>query len=94
MNILLYTVSGTVEIFLCLLSFAIVLRLILPLMGSEEGLLYSASVALSEPVVAPIRGILAKSEFFESFPMDLSYIITIGGIFVLYVFFPSASTFL
>ncbi len=94
MNILMYIVSGTVEIFLCLLSFAIVLRILLPLIGTEGGLLYSASVALSEPVVAPIRGLLSKSEFFESFPMDLSYVITIGGILLIYTFFPSASAFL
>ncbi len=94
MNILLYTVSSTVEIFLCLLSLAIVLRLLLPLMGTEGGLLYTISVVISEPVVAPVRGILSKSEFFESFPMDLSYIITIMGIMVLYAFFPSASAFL
>lgn len=90
----MYIISGTVEIFLCLLSFAIVLRILLPLIGTEGGLLYSAAVAISEPVVAPIREMLSKSEFFESFPMDLSYVFTIGGILVIYSFFPSASAFL
>lgn len=94
MNILLYIISSTVEVFLCLLSLAIVLRLFLPFMGLEEGLLYTFAVAVSEPVVAPVRKLISKIEFFESFPMDLSYTFTIVAILAICLCFPTASTFL
>ncbi len=94
MNILLYIVSSTVEVFLCLLSLAIVLRLFLPLMELDEGLLYAFAVAVSEPIVAPVRKLISKIEFFESFPMDLSYMFTIVAILAICLCFPTASTFL
>lgn len=94
MNILLYIVSSTVEVFLCLLALAIVLRLFLPLMEIDGGLIYAFAVAVSEPVVAPVRKLLSKFEFFESFPMDLSYTVTIMAILAITLFFPTASTFL
>lgn len=94
MNILLYIVTSMVEIFLCLFCLAIVLRLFLPMFGLEEGLIYSVAVAISEPIVANVRAIIFKMEFFESSPMDFSYVITIMAIMVIYTFFPVASTFL
>lgn len=94
MNILLYIVSSTVEIFLCMLSLAIVLRLFLPFMEMEEGFLYSFAVAVSEPIVAPVRKLISKIEFFSSFPMDLSYMFTIVAILAICLCFPTASTFL
>ncbi len=94
MNILLYIISGTVEGFLYLLSFAIILRLLLPLIGREEGLLNGLAIALTEPIVGPVRAVLSKNEFFESSPLDFSFMIVIMGIFVINMFIPTASSFL
>ena len=82
------------EVFLCLLSLAIVLRLFLPFVGLDGGLIYACAVAVSEPLVAPVRRLLSKIEFFESFPMDLSYTVTIMAILAICLCFPTASTFL
>ena len=94
MNILLYTLASMVEVFLCLLSLAIVLRVLLPVLGSEEGALLGLCAMLSEPIVAPVRALLSKSEFFQSSPMDFSYTATILIILVINILMPTASTFL
>ncbi len=94
MNILLYTLASMVEVFLCLLSLAVVLRLLLPLIGLDGGLIYGFSVMLSEPIIAPVRAVLSKFEFFESSPMDFSYMVTILIILVINIFMPTASAFL
>ena len=94
MNIVLYTLASMVEVFLCLLSLAIVLRVLLPLLGFEEGVLLGLCIMFSEPVVAPVRALLSKSEFFQSSPMDFSYTVTILIILVINIFMPTASTFI
>lgn len=94
MNIVLYTLASMVEVFLCLLSLAIVLRVILPVLGFEEGVLLGLCIMLSEPVVAPVRALLSKSEFFQSSPMDFSYTVTILMILVINILMPTASTFI
>ena len=94
MNIVLYTLASMVEVFLCLLSLAIVLRVILPGLGFEGGVVLGLGIMLSEPVVAPVRALLSKSEFFQSSPMDFSYTVTILIILVINILMPTASTFI
>lgn len=82
MDLIIELMTSTVEVFLYLLAVAIVLRLFLPVLGMEEGLLYGFAVAVSEPVVSPVRNLLSKNEFFSSSPMDMSYFVTVMAIMV------------
>jgi uncharacterized protein YggT (Ycf19 family) len=72
---LLYIFTGTVSMLLFALGLLLVLRALFPLFFAEEGPFYTFLYASTEPMVSPFRAILSRSEFFDSLPFDLSYIL-------------------
>ena len=66
-------ISRTVMLMLTVSSYAMALRMMLPLFVEPEGSkIYAFTCILSEPIVAPIRALLSMLGLDGALPIDLS----------------------
>ena len=81
----LFVVAKTVEIFIGLIVFAMLLRVILPLFieEPESNKFYILATVLSELVVAPVRIIFDKFGIGKNSPFDWSFIV--GYLFLIII---------
>ena len=66
----------TVLVFLNLLGYAILARVICSLFASEESKFYQFCYVLTEPFVAPVRNLLGRIPAMADSPIDFSYMAT------------------
>ena len=72
---LLYIIAKFTNLLFVVIDLAMFVRMVFSWFPDFDGLLVDIVYALTEPVVAPIRAVLERLEFFRSFPLDLSFII-------------------
>ena len=85
----LHVFAATMQLLLIVTSYAMAARMILPLFVEPDGsAIYAFTCVLSEPLVAPIRYILAMLGVGEDSPMDFSLPIAYLAIFVLRLILP------
>ena len=72
---LLYIIAKFTNLLFVVIDLAMFVRMVFSWFPDFDGLLVDIVYALTEPVVAPIRAILERFEFFRSFPLDLSFMI-------------------
>lgn len=90
--IILDLIARVVSLTLTLTSYAMALRMILPLfVEPENSKIYVFTCLLSEPVVAPVRAIMSVFGFDEGMPIDLSLPTAYFLIFIIQLFLPSLS---
>lgn len=76
MNELFYIISSSVNLFLSVLVFALLGRVLIGFFTDEESMLYTICCAITEPVVSPVRGLLARIPVLAESPIDFSFMAT------------------
>lgn len=76
MEELFYLVSHTVQFFLSALSWLLLGRALLSFFANEESPIFAFCCIVTEPVVAPVRGLLSKVPVFAESPIDFSFMAT------------------
>ena len=67
-----YLLSQVVDIIIYILIIMLFARILTSLFSSEGSPVESFLTIFTEPVVSPMRKVLAKSDFFSSIPVDYS----------------------
>ena len=81
--------ATTIQLLLLVASYAMAARMILPLFLEPDGsVIYAFTCILSEPIVAPVRYVLARFGVGEDSPMDFSLPIAYLLIFFVRLFLP------
>ena len=76
MSTLLYIVAKLVEITLGLVSFAMILRMLLPFfIRDENNKIYVFCCFVSEPFVIPFRYLLSKLNVAQNTPLDIPFML-------------------
>lgn len=77
MDNLIYIIKSTVLLFITALDFAFLMRAILSWFLTEEdnGFLFFL-VAVTEPLITPVRALCDLFGWFEDIPLDIPFIIT------------------
>ncbi len=76
-------VAVSVDFMLELLAMLIVLRAVMTVFnGGEGGMLYNMCVSVTEPLIAPFRVLLSKSEAISDSGFDLSSILTYTAVYI------------
>lgn len=71
---LLYLIAKVAELLLSAVSLAMLLRMLLPLFTDpEESRLYYFVFCLTEPVVIPVRLLLARKNWLQDSPIDWAF---------------------
>ena len=85
-----YLLSQVVDIIISVLIFMLFARIMISLFMSDGSTVESFLTIFTEPVVSPMRKVLAKSEFFSSIPVDysmqLSLLVLVFVSFILMMF--------
>ena len=68
--------AGTVNALLMVLQFAMLLRAIMSLFFDESSSFAAFLVAITEPVIMPIRMLFDRMEWFKSSPLDVPFFVT------------------
>ncbi len=76
MEELFYILSRSVTYFLDALMFLLLARVLMGFFTDEESPLYNFCCIVTEPVVAPVRGLLARIPALEDSPIDFSFMAT------------------
>ncbi|MBR7116675.1 MAG: YggT family protein [Clostridia bacterium] len=89
METVLYIIAKVVEIFLSLMSFAMLMRVLLQFfVDITENKLYSLCVVLTEPIVIPFRLLFAKFNIAENSPLDVPFMVAYLALTGLTMFLP------
>lgn len=76
MEIFLYIFAKTVQIFLSLISLAMLMRVILQFfVDVNKNKFYALCIALTEPVIVPFRLLFAKLNIAQRTPIDVPFIV-------------------
>lgn len=67
-----YLLAQVVDIIISVLIFMLFARIMIALFVAEGSSIESFLSIFTEPVISPMRRVLAKSEFFSSIPIDYS----------------------
>lgn len=87
--VVLYILAQTVNLFLGLVSFAMLLRFLLSFfMPEEEGVLMGILVFITELFVAPVRFLLSRFSFVNESPVDISFTVAYFVLILLRLFLP------
>ncbi|MDD2269949.1 MAG: YggT family protein [Eubacteriales bacterium] len=78
--------AQTVDIIISILVMMLFLRIMIGLFASEGSLVEQFLGIFTEPVVYPVRKLLAKSEFFSSIPIDYSMQIALLALVIISFF--------
>ncbi len=77
MEELFFIVSQSVNAFLSLFVFLLLARVLWGFFSEEEeSRVYFFLYAITEPVVSPVRNLLARIPFFQESPIDFSFMAT------------------
>ena len=69
--------ASLARILLEVLSFAMMIRVLLPIFFNPEGnRIYELTVMLTEPIVTPVRALLVKLNIGQGSPIDWSFFVT------------------
>ena len=83
-------IAQLVSLMLTVTSYAMALRMILPLfLDPQESRIYMFTCFLSEPVVAPVRAALSMFGYDDSMPIDIALPTTYLLIFLIQLFLPA-----
>lgn len=89
MSTLLYIVAKLVEITLGLVSFAMILRMLLPFfVHDENNKIYVFCCFISEPFILPFRYLLAKLNIAQNTPLDMPFMLAYLVIALIRMFLP------
>ena len=89
MEIFLYILAKTVQIFLSLISFAMLMRVILQFfVDVNKSKFYALCLALTEPVILPFRMLFAKLHIAERTPIDVPFIVAYFAISIVTALLP------
>lgn len=78
MDTLLYVLQYTVTVLIDILLVAMFIRAILSWFDPmREGTLSMLLLALTEPLIFPIRALCAKMHWFEGIPIDIPFLLTV-----------------
>lgn len=76
MDGLFYILATTVSGFIGLLMWVLFARVLLGFFSAEESKAMVFCVAVTEPLVSPVRNAISRIGALEDFPIDLSYMAT------------------
>ena len=69
--------AKTISVFLSLVSVAMMVRVIMPFFFEvEENKLFMLSCLISEPLIAPVRAVMAKLNIGQDSPIDWAFFVT------------------
>ncbi|MBE6682631.1 MAG: YggT family protein [Ruminococcaceae bacterium] len=85
---LFYILATTVTFFLDALMFLLLGRVLLSFFADEESPLLNFCSAVTEPVVAPMRGLLSRIPALEDSPIDFSFAATSLVILIVQIALP------
>ncbi len=89
MEIVLLIIAKTVSFWLSAVSFAMLVRMLLPLIvDPEQSKLYLLSYAVSEPAIIPVRAVMAKLDIAQDSPLDIPFTVTYFLIILIRIFLP------
>ena len=84
---LLYIVSSTVSFLIAAIQFLMLARAIISWLPFEEDHpLVNFLVAVTEPVIMPVRAVIERLGLFEGMPIDMSFLITFMLLSILEMF--------
>ena len=82
--------ARVISLALTVSSYAMALRMILPLfVNPEDSKVYFFTCLLSEPVVAPVRAVMSVFGFDEGMPIDLALPTAYFLLFIIQLFLPA-----
>ncbi len=76
MEELFFILSRSVTLFLTAITWLLLIRVLIDFFSDEESLLLSFCCAVTEPIVAPVRGLLSRIPALEDSPIDFSFVAT------------------
>ncbi|MBQ8582988.1 MAG: YggT family protein [Clostridia bacterium] len=86
---ILYIFAKTVQVIISVVSFAMLLRAILPFfLNVEESRVFALCCLISEPFVAPVRFVMVKLNIGQGSPIDWSFFVTYLLLWLLESFLP------
>ena len=90
MEIFLYIIAKTIAIFLDVIYFAMLARVILPFfVNPEESGLYALTAILTEPIIIPFRFLLMKLNIGQNSPLDWSFFVAAIALTILESILPA-----
>ena len=87
MEVFLYVLQQTVTVFLMVLQFAMLARAILSWFPIENRLV-DIVYAVTEPVVYPFRWLFERLNWFQNFPLDMSFMAAYLTVSIILVLLP------
>ena len=89
METIFYILAKCVRILLDMISLSMIFRMLLPLFADVEGSpLYMLTVAVTEPLIVPVRFLLDKFGIGTNTPIDLGFMATYLILFIIDMFLP------
>lgn len=89
METVFYILAKIVQIFLSVISFAMLMRVLLQFfVDIQKNKLYAISVALTEPIVVPFRVLFAKLNIAQNTPLDLPFMVAYLAVWLVSAFLP------
>ncbi len=76
METILEIVKIAVLLFMSVLGYVMLIRVVLSILGFDESMLYVICYAVSEPVVAPVRVVLDRFTSLQEIGIDFSFMAT------------------
>ena len=76
LNIVLYILCQTVELFLFVLMLAFLVRMLMSLFMGEDSVFGNLLLRLTEPFVMPVRSLFSRMGLEEG-PLDISFLVTV-----------------
>lgn len=90
MELILFLLAKCVRVFLDIISLAMMLRVILPLFADvDNSPFFMFTVAITEPIVMPVRFILDKLGIGLNTPIDIGFMATYLMLFVIDLLLPA-----
>lgn len=90
MELILYLLAKSVQIFLDIMSFAMMIRVLLPIVADvENNPIFIFTVAITEPIIAPVRILMDKMGIGNNTPFDMGFMATYLIIFIIGLFLPA-----
>ena len=80
----LFIIAQSVQLLLALVSFAMMIRALMPIFFDvENNRIYILACFISEPIIAPVRLIMAKLNIGQNSPIDWAFFVTYILIWIL-----------
>ena len=86
---MLLIIGRTLSVWLGAASYAMIARMLMPLFVNPEGsVVYKIAYAISEPVVLPVRYVMAKMGVGQNSPLDIPFTVSYFLIIIIRMFLP------